>query len=64
MVITRKTPKKRRDLKIFLNNKKLQEDTIKYLGTTIDEQFNFNEHIENNSEMYKDHPCPGKVCQN
>jgi len=48
MVITRKKPKNRRDFKIFLNNKKLQqEDTIKYLGITIDRRFAFNEHIEN-----------------
>jgi len=48
MVITRKKPKNRWDLKIFLNNKKIQqEDTIKYLGITIDRRFTFNEHIEN-----------------
>ena len=48
LIITRKKPKKRGDFKIFLSNKKLQEeDMIKYLGITIDRQFNFNEHIEN-----------------
>jgi hypothetical protein len=48
MVITRKKPKNRRDFKIFLNNKKLQQgDTIKYLGITVDRRFTFNEHIEN-----------------
>jgi hypothetical protein len=48
MVITKKKPKNKRDFKIFLNNKKLQqENTIKYLGSTIDRRFNFNEHVEN-----------------
>jgi len=48
MVITRKKSKNSRDFKNFLNNKKLQEeDTIKYLGITIDRRFTFNEHIEN-----------------
>jgi hypothetical protein len=48
MVITREKPKNKRDFKIFLNNKKLQQkDTIKYLRITIDRRFNFNEHIEN-----------------
>jgi hypothetical protein len=47
MVITRRKPKNKRDFKIYLNNKKLQqEDTIKYLGTIIDRRFNFSEHIE------------------
>ena len=33
---------------VFLNNKKLQEeDTINYLGITVDRRFTFNEHIEN-----------------
>ena len=48
MVITRKNPKNRRDFKIFLNNKELKvEDTINYLGITIDRRFTFNEHVEN-----------------
>jgi hypothetical protein len=47
-IITKKKPKIRWDLKIFLNNKKLQqEDTVKYLGITIDRRFNFNQHIDN-----------------
>jgi len=47
-IITKKRPKNRRDFKIFLNNKTLQqEDTIKYLGITIDRRFNFNHHIDN-----------------
>jgi uncharacterized protein YpmS len=48
MVITKKNPKNKMDFKIFINNKKLQqEDTIKYLGITIDGRFIFNEHVEN-----------------
>ena len=46
MIITKKKPKNRRDIRIFLNNKKLQQaDTIKYLGIAID-RFNFNQHID------------------
>jgi len=46
MIITKKKPNNRRDIKIFLNNKKLQQaDTIKYLGLAIDRRFNFNQHI-------------------
>jgi hypothetical protein len=47
MVITKRKPKNKRDFKICLNNKRLQqEDTIKYLGIIIDRRFNFSEHIE------------------
>jgi len=47
MVITKKRPKNRRDIKIFLNNKILQQaDTINYLGITIDLRLNFNHHID------------------
>jgi len=47
MIITKKKPKNRRDIKIFLNNKKLQQaDTIKYIGITIDRRFIFNQHID------------------
>jgi hypothetical protein len=47
MVISRRKPKNKRDFKIYLNNKKLQEeDTVKYLGIIIDRRFNFSEHIE------------------
>jgi len=42
MIITKKKPKNRRDIKIFLNNKELQQaDTIKYLGIATDRRFNF-----------------------
>ena len=38
IIITKKKPKNRRDINIFLNNKKLQQvDTLKYLGITIEE---------------------------
>ena len=48
MINTKKKPKIRGALKIFLNKKKLQhEDKIKYLGITIDRRFNFNQHIGN-----------------
>jgi len=47
-ILTKKKPKIRRDFEIFLNNKKLQqEDTVKYLGITIDRGLNFNQHIDN-----------------
>jgi hypothetical protein len=47
MVITRRKPENKRDFKIYLNNKKLQEDeTIQYLGIIIDRIFNFSEHTE------------------
>jgi len=47
MVITRNNPKNRPDFKMFLNNKKLQqEERIKYFGIIIEIRFNFNEHIE------------------
>jgi len=37
MIITKKKPKNRQDIKMFINNKKLQQaDTIKYLGITTD----------------------------
>jgi len=48
LVITKKKPKNKRDIRIFLNNKILQQtDTLKYLGITTDRRFNFNQHIEN-----------------
>jgi hypothetical protein len=48
IIITKKKPKNRRDINIFLNNKKLQQtDTLKYLGIAIDRRFNFNQHIDN-----------------
>ena len=47
IIITKKKTKNRRDINIFLDNKKLQQvDTLKYLGITIDRRFNFNQHIE------------------
>ena len=47
MFVTKKKPKNRSDIEIFLNNKKLQQaDTIQYLGITIDRRFNFNQHID------------------
>jgi len=47
MIITKKRPKNRRNIKIFLNNKILkQADTINYLGITIDRRLNFNHHID------------------
>jgi len=47
MIITKKKPKNRRDIKIFLNNKKIQQaDTIKYLGITSDRRFTFNQHTD------------------
>jgi hypothetical protein len=46
MVITRRKPKNKREFKIYLNNKKLQEDAIKYIGIIIDRRFNFSEHTE------------------
>jgi len=47
MILTRRKPKIKRDFKIYLNNKILQqEDTIKYLGIVTDRRFNFNEDIE------------------
>ena len=47
MIITKKKPKNRREIKIFLNNKIIQQaDTINYLGITIDKIFNFNQHID------------------
>jgi len=53
MVITRNKPKNRRDFKLFLNNKKLQQEyTIKYLGIIIDRRFNFNELTENIARKY------------
>jgi hypothetical protein len=43
MIITKKKPKNRQNITIFLNNKKLQQaDTLKYLGITIDSRFNCN----------------------
>jgi hypothetical protein len=48
MIITWKKPKNEQDFKIYLNNKKLQqEDTIKYVSIIINRRFNFNEHIKN-----------------
>jgi len=46
MIITKKKPKNRRDIKIFFNKKLQQADTIKYLGITIDRRCNFNQHID------------------
>ena len=47
MIVTKKKPKNRCDIEIFLNNKKLQQaDTIQYLGITIDRRFNFNQHTD------------------
>jgi len=51
MIITKKRPKNRRDIKIFLDNKELQQaDTIKYLDITIDRRFNFNQHVDKITE--------------
>jgi len=46
LILTRRKPKIKWEFKIYPNNKKLQEDTINYLGTIIDRRFNFNEHVE------------------
>jgi len=47
MMIKKTKPKNRRDMKIFLSKKKLQQaDTTKYLGITIDSRFNFNQNID------------------
>ena len=47
VIIIKEKPKNRREIKIFLNNKILQQaDTINYLGITIDRRFNFNQHID------------------
>jgi hypothetical protein len=46
MILTRRKPKMKWDFKIYLNNKKLQEDTIKYLGIINDRRYNFNKHRE------------------
>jgi hypothetical protein len=46
MIITKKRPRNRREIKIFLNNKILQQtDMMNYLGITIDRRLNFNQHI-------------------
>jgi hypothetical protein len=47
MTITKKRPRNRREIKIFLNNNILQQaDTMNYLGITIDRRLNFNQHID------------------
>ena len=47
MSVTKKKPKNRRDIEVFLNNKKLQQtDTIQYLRITIDRRFNINRHTD------------------
>jgi Fe-S cluster biosynthesis and repair protein YggX len=63
MTLTRRKPKMKWDFKIYLNNKKLQEDdTIKYLGIIIDRRYNFNKHIRiHNRKMHQAYPCPAKV---
>jgi hypothetical protein len=45
LIITQR-PKIKQDYKIYLNNKRLRQDTIKYLGIIIDRRFNFNTHIQ------------------
>ena len=47
MIVTKKKPNNRREIEVFLNNKKLQQaDTIQYLGITIDRRFNINRHTD------------------
>lgn len=47
LIITRRKPQIQREINIYLNNRKLnQEETIKYLGIIIDRKFSFNQHIE------------------
>jgi hypothetical protein len=47
MIITKKRPRNRREIKSFLNNKILQQtDMMNYLGITIDRRLNFNQHID------------------
>jgi hypothetical protein len=47
MILRRRKLKIKWNFKIYLNNKKLQEeDTIQYSGIIIDRRFSFNEHIE------------------
>ena len=48
VTIKKKNPRNRREFKMCLNNKKLQqEDAIKYSGITIYRRFNFSQHIDN-----------------
>jgi hypothetical protein len=46
MIITKKRPRNRREIKIFNNNILPQADTKNYLGITIDRRLNFNQHID------------------
>jgi len=61
-IITKKKPKNRRYINIFLNKKKLQQaDTMNYLGITIDRRFTFNHHIDKITGKSKDYPCTFKA---
>jgi hypothetical protein len=47
MIITKKRPKNRREIKIFINKRILQQaDTMNYRGITIDRRLNYNQHID------------------
>ena len=47
MLITRKTRPDKKQVCIYLNNKKLKQvNSIKYLGIFFDEKFTFDQHIE------------------
>ena len=51
MLMTRQKRKERKDLEVYLNNKIIRQvNTMKYLGTIIDNKLTFREHITHVSE--------------
>jgi hypothetical protein len=46
MLVTRRKSKEPRDIKVYINNKLLEQvTTLKYLGIILDYKFTFKEHI-------------------
>jgi len=50
MLVSRRKRKEPKAIKIYLNNKILEQVTIKYLGIIIDNKLKFKEHITHTSE--------------
>jgi ATP-dependent Clp protease adapter protein ClpS len=51
MIISRRKRKENKEIKVYLNNKPLQQvSTMKYLGIVIDDKFKFSKHIANAAE--------------
>jgi hypothetical protein len=55
MLVTRRKRKESGDIKVYLNNKLLEQvSTMEYLGIILDHKFTFKEHIRCRKMCYND----------